>query len=583
MQTNVMLLMIAVVTALLLRQLLAYSHFGLDLTDEGYYLVWMANPSQYQWSVSQFGFVYHPIYQLLGGDIVRLRQFNVLITFLLACVLCIQVLKTIGPSAPSMKSHRFVLGAGLATTSWVVFDAWLVTPSYNSLALQSLLLTATGLTMAQKGRSPASFAGWAMICVGGSLAFLAKPSTALALTFAAVAYLFVARKISLRIVVLSVGATVTLMAAVALTIDSSMGAFFARIVSGIGMAGLLDAGHDFDHLFRIDRISFNRKEQAVALATLVFVPLGGLFAASQSRVRQWLALGLAIPVFIVACGLSLGVFLAESGLGHFQGVLLGAAGGSVLLWAVLERGRRVISGLSVEQRGLAALFLVMPYIFAFGTNTNTWASASSAGIFWVLSGVVLASRQLVAKGSLNGLIPLALLAVAMSALLLHTGFSKPYRQNSPLWTNRTDTLVGPSASNLRLSSSQSAFLRSMKRDAKKAGLSPGEPVLDLTGQSPGVLYALDAQNLGEPWIIGGYPGSTAKTAEILRRTPREKIRSAWLLVEPKGRRSIDLGVLQPYALEIDRCYTIAAKGTLVSVFRKKPLNRELELLKPVCN
>ena len=32
-------------------------------------------------------------------------------------------------------------------------------------------------------------------------------------------------------------------------------------------------------------------------------------------------------------------------------------------------------------------------------------------------------------------------------------------------------------------------------------------MIDLTGQSPGILYAIGAVNVGQAWTIGGYPGS----------------------------------------------------------------------------
>ena len=35
---------------------------GFDFTDEGFYLNWIANPWNYRASLSQFGFVYHPLY-----------------------------------------------------------------------------------------------------------------------------------------------------------------------------------------------------------------------------------------------------------------------------------------------------------------------------------------------------------------------------------------------------------------------------------------------------------------------------------------------------------------------------------------
>lgn len=74
----------AVGTVLLIWWLLRYSTYGIDFTDESFYLVWISNPFIYDGSITQFGFVYHPLYMLLGCDIAALRQANILITFALA-------------------------------------------------------------------------------------------------------------------------------------------------------------------------------------------------------------------------------------------------------------------------------------------------------------------------------------------------------------------------------------------------------------------------------------------------------------------------------------------------------------------
>src|ERR1700737_2646485 len=76
---------------------------GFEFTDEGFYLNWISNPWDYHASVTQFGFVYHPLYKLVGGDIALLRQPNVLISFALGWALCFTLLR-------SISIHRFPFG-----------------------------------------------------------------------------------------------------------------------------------------------------------------------------------------------------------------------------------------------------------------------------------------------------------------------------------------------------------------------------------------------------------------------------------------------------------------------------------------
>lgn len=57
----------------LMSWLLLLCRSGFDLTDEGFYLHSIAEPGNYPYSVTQFGFVYHPLYKLVGGDVSLLR------------------------------------------------------------------------------------------------------------------------------------------------------------------------------------------------------------------------------------------------------------------------------------------------------------------------------------------------------------------------------------------------------------------------------------------------------------------------------------------------------------------------------
>src|ERR1700737_3121572 len=166
---------------------------GFDFTDEGFYLNWISNPWNFHSSVTQFGFVYHPLYRLVGGDIVLLRQANVVILFALGWALCFTLLRSIFIQWDSIDAalRAGAIGVALVTGAGTLsfFDVWLPTPSYNSLTLQSLMLASIGALLADRELSRSSSAGWILVGIGGSLAFLAKPTSAAALGCIAAAYL----------------------------------------------------------------------------------------------------------------------------------------------------------------------------------------------------------------------------------------------------------------------------------------------------------------------------------------------------------------------------------------------------------
>lgn len=59
-----------------------------------------------------------------------------------------------------------VAASGLAASAFAVFDAWLVKPSYNNLALQALLLAGIGLILADKKISRMSVSGRLFMATG---------------------------------------------------------------------------------------------------------------------------------------------------------------------------------------------------------------------------------------------------------------------------------------------------------------------------------------------------------------------------------------------------------------------------------
>ena len=92
---KVLMIFSVICTSLILGWVLWLCNYGLDFTDESFYLVWISNPFNYSVSATQFGFIYHPLYKLLDGNIAALRQANILITFFLAWVLSYIFLKTV--------------------------------------------------------------------------------------------------------------------------------------------------------------------------------------------------------------------------------------------------------------------------------------------------------------------------------------------------------------------------------------------------------------------------------------------------------------------------------------------------------
>ncbi len=91
-------------------------------------------------------------------------------------------------------------------------------------------------------------------------------------------------------------------------------------------------------------------------------------------------------------------------------------------------------------------------------------------------------------------------------------------------------------------------------------------MIDLTGHSPGLLYALGASSTGSAWIYGNFT-KTSKNAnrvatEILNSVKCDELARAWLLVEPNGPVSISPDVLKAFGADFN--YDYKAVGSFLT-------------------
>jgi len=530
-------------TILIIWPLLKYSSYGIDFTDESFYLVWMSNPFIYEGSISQFGFVYHPLYKLLGGDIAALRQVNVFITFAFAWGLAYSFLASLVQETNDSRITLPVVSASLATSAFIIFDSWLVTPNYNSLNLQALLIAASGLILAEKKADYKSIIGWLLLSVGLWLAFMAKPSTALALAVGAFIYLLFTHKLSIRMLALSTTSALALLSISAILIDGSLVGFFNRLQLGIELAKLLGGGHTLSEIFRIDNFYLSAKFKVFILliAGTVFLALWSMCAKN----KKWQVIGLLISIvfFSITVFLTLGQVHLAAGLGKAQGLLIFAVVYAAVISALVLGRLRALQSITSQQWMIAALFLAMPHIYAFGTNVNYWQAGSSAAIFWLLAGLTLLVPLIREHGSWIFALPTSLAAQAITAMLLKTGIEQPQRQTQPLRFNASTIEIGSHGSKIVLSEGYAEYFSRVESVARQAGFKPTTPIIDLSGQSPGILYSIGAENIGQAWTIGGYSGSLKLAEAALALTSCEKISTAWILFEQDGPRSIPVELM----------------------------------------
>lgn len=583
----------AVGTVSLLGLALWYCRYGIELSDEGFHLIWISNPFIYSASIppTQFGFIYHPLYVLLGGNIAALRQANILITYLLAWVLTHTLLSTTIPkyltlSAPcDEKFHlkHFILSAGFAAASLssiVHQGAWFPTLSYNTLAFQSLLITATGMLLAGKKTSTITLSGWTIIGIGGWLAFMAKPTTAAALVIVVILYLFASNKFRFRLLLVSIAAAAGLIILSALMIDGSVVGFINRLQTSYERTRSLCNGYSILlTLLKFAAFPIHSVRSIIFYLMVAAILIAAFY--SRRTLLKFIALSaLAAVILIVILGTMYGGNIGGEKIRFFLTTvfcffLMLAVPFAVVCFAFNNRGKR-LSLLSPGEWVTTLCFFVFPLIFSFGSSGDYWYRGCSAGLFWTLSALFL--LIIVSRADFKTLLPFNIATVIVMAVVLLNSLVSPQRQPFKLWQYNYPVKIG--GSTLILASSFGKYVERAINSAQNAGFKKGTPVIDLTGLTPGIPYAIGATIIGQAWNEGGLEGSDRVAVEFLKKVSPEQIAASWLIVEPAGPYPVSPSyVLASFGADLGRDYEVAASwSTPVNDFFG---SRVQELLRPV--
>ena len=236
----------AVVSALLLLRICLAADRGFDLSDEGFNLLGMQDPSRYGLLPTLFGFVLHTIYEAVGGSIGTLRLLNFVATFGLGFFFFASLLSTTLGARLLTRSERLTTAVALSASSLALFDTWLVTPSYNGLALHGTLIAAA-CTLRLAGPRPWP---WLLgIGFGGWLVFMAKPPASALIALMVLAHIWACSKRPWQSALVAGGFALLLLIATAFALDGSLLGFVGRLQAAAAQVAGTD--HHLGALFRL--------------------------------------------------------------------------------------------------------------------------------------------------------------------------------------------------------------------------------------------------------------------------------------------------------------------------------------------
>lgn len=514
-------LAIGVATAALVS---ALSGTGYDLTDEGYYLSSIAKPAEFSVSSTQFGFVYHPLYLLVGANVVLLRVSSLAVTVLLGTWLTHIAI-----------ASRLPTSIAVGAISVLAINGWLISPNYNSLMIQSALLAAIGLALSFHNRK--SIWPPALIGMAGWLAFMAKPPSAAALGVLTVTCLALGRDRNFRPIIIAIAVASLALLASATIIDGSLGAFAIRLTKAVEDGQILQGVGPVDGIFRFDGWPLQWKDEALlaAVSALVAIATGLIGSGQWQKHKSALSIVAGGGLLAAVAMIMLNIQIVPDVLARqvvWRILPFAAATGSVV-GAAFPKWGNITATMRRDDWAMVIFLGSLPFVTALGSNVNYWIVGGCASVCWTLAGL----RFVVAVSDRTAALPAIFVAQLNCLLLVISWGAHPYRQSQTLFEQLSIVPIG--SGELRMSKDGATYVENILVHASRNGFRRGDPLLDLTGHAPGVAFALGALPVADPWILGGYAGSQQFANRVMARTSCATIARAWVLVEPGGPRALD--------------------------------------------
>lgn len=560
----------SLISVIFLAFFIKFLFYGLDFTDEAAYLFYIRYPWSYDATGTQFGLVYHPLYWLVGGNIGWLRLANVLILLAVNGFLGWLLVGHFNPWELFItKVARFSLSLGLATISLAVYIIWLPTPNYNLLNVKALGLTLIGMLLVDRQRGKPAFradkrvsAGWLVVGLGGFLAFMAKPQTAMGLVLVVLAWAWIGSrknpKSQITGLVAAAAFSMVLVFCSAMALDGSLSDFAQRYMNAREMDSLAGT-HSVYTVINFGVVYFLKTVDllfvAILMALFVFGGLAGYLFRWKSPLPS--------ICFLLALASTTTLLVLANFHWPGQSVYFGHC-----LWVPLA-GFAVFGIVADRRKGWVDLRTRLGWLFFIGCfsilyglgSNNVFAITTSVGSFYVFLGFfVFLALGAGCQAWERHVFGLTVMGQVLAVAILVTAWANPYRQIGPLWNFSSEAKVPTDGGTLRFPPPMDTFIENWYAASTQAGFVPQTPVIDMTGRTPGASLIIGGYLPKTPWIFSGYAGSGDMAVKALKKLSCVELAMAWLIVDLQGQGNMSTDKISQAGVDFEGEYVLIGQA-----------------------
>lgn len=532
---------------------------GFDLSDNGYYLLSIDNYHNITADLSLSHGLLRHLYYLAGQDVMLFRILGALLMLILGIVLAYWILRGVS------ESKKILIPALCAGTSSVLYYAtfWLTTPSYNWLSVIGAMCIVLGLVL-----------GWILVkkqgigpfLIGSGLVILAWGKvTAFILMIPLLSIILLTthlkfRKIISKQTIIAFALGFGFMLFLGLIQEASINQMFSKQLWAPRLQNLwfgeertyhLLVRHPLQEVMLLGRYLVRTTSNILSFAVVGYLFSGFINYYFSSKYSSY--------VWYLTELISISLVLKPLFSQHSVGV----GGWSISLYTVIlfitvirwiAQHYHLVDYLSPFPKhalGISLLLAIFPLIVTYGSGGGYLTQFGMASFFYILAAIVLVTpfEWIIREYSV-------LLMIIAVAFTLITNSQNVYRQNSSV---QDMTVLAPlqfGKSHVLVNEPMADYLTTLQDIAQAHEFVPSTPVIDLTGHSPGAIYALDGVSYGYMWLAGGYEKSDEASLFILQNLwPVEALKSAWVLtVEENPRRPLSVTILAEVGLNFPDDY-----------------------------
>ena len=425
--------------------LLSNTSRGFDITDESYYIYAAKSQNEIFSTLKHDGYYTGILYFLSGYNLSYFRLLGILFLIASSSLFAIELYRYVITRFNFVYDiwDKFLFIVPIIIGSMSYYGLWLITPSYNWLALISVILFFWTLLRVINNKNlnyeKNISLDYVLVSFFLSLSFMAKPTTTIVLSFVSILFvLYEWKNINIKKALLFVPIlTIVIIISHILLLDNGLNSYYYRLIEGMERLSLLGGGHTFANRYNemvglinqffFEKFYFHKINNFYILGSFLIVVILHILKNKINSLNLYIIFMIVIFVSYSYCMFKYDL-IQDFGFMWLRIIELFFLNIFLIIISFLFINDRVITLRQIIKVVILCFLLILcSFAYKFGTNNNIIFSMSDSIIFITASIIIL---NFVFDRLLNIAIFTTLTGIIISIyiyFLINNAYEHPYR------------------------------------------------------------------------------------------------------------------------------------------------------------